>query len=368
MSQCANNMGDQLIFDSNTPGGTSFQGHTTNTTTLQKIQLGSWDFVALQEQSQRPAFPDAQVATQVFPYAAELNDMILEYSPCAETIFYMTWGRKNGDSQNCATWPPVCTYEGMDSLLHLRYMQMAEQNDAIVSPVGAVWRYLRENHSSIELYNADESHPSYAGSYAAALSFYTVIFRKNPALITWNGTLTASEAQTIRNAVKTIVFDQLTTWFVGTYDTLANFQYNNSSTFDYTFTNTSSNFDSNTWYVDGVVVSNDVDLAHTFSITGPHQVKLVVQRCGVTSVREETVLVGFMGMEPTTEPQIRVYPNPVVDMLYLENVVDSEVRVFDMLGRLVMFETKNNPLNLNQLSKGMYLVEVLGRTIRIEKI
>lgn len=72
----------------------------------------------------------------------------------------------------------MCTYAGMDSLLHLRYMMMAEDNHAVVSPVGAVWNYIRANFPLIELYSPDESHPSVAGSYAAACCFYTSIFRK----------------------------------------------------------------------------------------------------------------------------------------------------------------------------------------------
>ena len=106
---------------SSTPGGTTFQMHTTNATTQSLINQGNWDYVVLQEQSQLPSFPDAQVAAECFPYAAQLNDQILSIDSCTETVFYMTWGRQNGDSGNCASWPPVCTYEGMDSLLNLRY-------------------------------------------------------------------------------------------------------------------------------------------------------------------------------------------------------------------------------------------------------
>jgi hypothetical protein len=36
------------------PGGYTFQQHTTNATTLTKINQGIWDYVVLQEQSQYP--------------------------------------------------------------------------------------------------------------------------------------------------------------------------------------------------------------------------------------------------------------------------------------------------------------------------
>jgi hypothetical protein len=139
----------------------------------------------------------------------------------AETLFYRTWGRKNGDAANCATWPPVCTYNGMDSLLHARYMTMASSTHAVVSPVGAVWKYIRQHYPTIELYQADESHPSAAGSYAAACCFYTTIFRRNPLSVPYNYSLSAIEAENIRNAVKIVVYDNFLTWHIGEYDVLA---------------------------------------------------------------------------------------------------------------------------------------------------
>jgi hypothetical protein len=140
---------DTLIYDSNCPGGYTLQGHATNATSLNKIKQGNWDYVVLQEQSQYPSFPINQVETDVFPYAKLLDSLIHVSNPCAETVFYMTWGRKNGDASNCPSWPPVCTYNGMDSLLRLRYETMATSNKALLSPVSVVWKYLRTNNPLI---------------------------------------------------------------------------------------------------------------------------------------------------------------------------------------------------------------------------
>jgi hypothetical protein len=89
---------------------------------------------------------------------------------------------------------------------------MAEMNKADISPVGAVWRYIRENYPSVKLYQSDESHPTEAGSYAAAVCFYTVLFKKDPGGIKYNYTLSNSDALKIRGAVKKIVFDNLSKW------------------------------------------------------------------------------------------------------------------------------------------------------------
>jgi len=132
----------------------------------------------------------------------------------------MTWGRENGDESNCPSWPPVCTYEGMDDLLRERYMIMVDDNNALASPVGAVWRSIRDSGYNIDLYSSDGSHPSFLGSYAAAVCFYTTLFQKNPLEIPWNPDLGVSEntAQIIKETVKLVVYDNLEEWNIESND------------------------------------------------------------------------------------------------------------------------------------------------------
>ncbi|MCQ2264492.1 MAG: T9SS type A sorting domain-containing protein [Bacteroidales bacterium] len=210
----AESTGDTLFYDSNTPGGYTFRNHLNNATTNAMIKEGGWDYVVLQGQSQEPSFPDSQFMSQTYPYAKQLCELVRQYNPSANVVFYMTWGRKNGDSDNCPVFPPLCTYEGMDSLLYLRYMTMARDFDSQVSPVGALWHYLRDNHPEIELYASDGSHPSLAGTYAAACSFYAILFHKNPLLINNDYTLSSDVSNKIRIAAERVVYDSLAKWFV----------------------------------------------------------------------------------------------------------------------------------------------------------
>lgn len=203
--------GQRMTFGVNAPGGCTFQQHCTNQS-MTLIQQGGWDVVVLQEQSQLPSFPDGQVQSECLPYAAQLAEAVYQYNPDGEAMFYMTWGRKYGDERNAQYFPVLGTYEGMDSMLYVRYMMMARDNDASVCPVGRVWRNLRNNYPDIELYQPDNSHPSMAGSYAAACAFYTMIFHRSPLEITFVPDIQESEASTIRNAVKEVVFDNLSFW------------------------------------------------------------------------------------------------------------------------------------------------------------
>ena len=192
------------------PGGCTFQQHCVSS--MNAIQSGGYDFVVLQEQSQFPSFPEGQFMQQSYPYAQQLCEAIKLYNPDASIAFYMTWARKNGDAQNCHIYPPLCTYEGMDSLLFARYMMMAQDNHTCVSPVGATWHYVRDHYPQIDLYQADESHPAYVGSYIAACCFYTLFTSRNPMDITYDGSLDGQVAELAKSAVKTIVYDSLSRW------------------------------------------------------------------------------------------------------------------------------------------------------------
>ncbi len=205
ISDVALSAGDTLMFDSNTPGGYQFIDHVVDPVTLSKIMAGGWQYVVMQGQSQEPVLAHSEFLSGGY----NLGNLIKQYNPCAVPLTYMTWGRKNGDSVNCMYYPLVCTYDGMDTTIRYAYMYLSQNLNCEVSPVSKVWRYLRYNFPQIELYQSDESHPSAAGSYAAACCFYSAIFKKDPSLITYNFSLTQSDAAIIRNAAKMIVYDSL---------------------------------------------------------------------------------------------------------------------------------------------------------------
>lgn len=215
VSTIATSQGNTLTYDSNTPGGYTLNGHSTNATSIAKINSANWDYVILQEQSQIPSFPQPQVATDCYPYADSLNRIIKENDSCTVTMFYMTWGRKNGDATNCPGWPPVCTYDGMQAQLRESYVNMMNFHNAELGPVGAAWKYTRDNNPGIELYTPDNSHPSIHGSYLAACVFYAAIFEDSPIGSAHPGTITAADALILQQNAHAVVMDSLSTWNIG---------------------------------------------------------------------------------------------------------------------------------------------------------
>ncbi|MFQ3580133.1 MAG: DUF4886 domain-containing protein [Bacteroidales bacterium] len=369
ISDMANSTGDNLSFDSNCLGGYTLQAHHSNLTTLQKISLGDWDYVVLQEQSQLPSFPDSQIETQVYPYAQFLDSVINSNTPCAETIFFMTWGRKNGDASNCGVWPPVCTYEGMDSLLNLRYRIMAEANNAILSPVGQVWKYLRQNHPEIELYQSDESHPSLAGTYAAACTFYTVIFRKNPELISFNSTLNSETAVKIKAAAKHIVYENMLEWHVGEYDPKADFDYYIDN-LTINFTNNSLNAISYIWEFGNGDFSTEINPQYSYSEPGNYNVILYAIKCELKDSisKNVNIIVNSNDYHISKEKEIQFCINSD-KIVFIENYNFKNVKIFDLSGKCIidLNDFSGDFINLKDLMSGIYILQIFNDEMSLNK-
>lgn len=303
ISDIAISAGDTLIFDSYTPGGYTLGQHFADPVSKAKIMSGNWQYVVLQEQSQIPA------ASDFSPSADQLNTLVKQYNPCARLMFYMTWGRKNGDLSNCSKWPPVCTYKGMDSLLQLRYTEMAQFYGAELSPVGVVWRYIRQNNPGINLYQPDDSHPSAEGSYLAACCFYAAIFKKDPSFITYNFTINSNDAATIRAAAKLMVYDSLAKYSFVKPNPVAEFNYSIGSGINQVlFANNSANVDSYFWNFGDASTSTLKYPSHSYLNNGTYTITLTTSNCDLLNTYQDTdqAIVSFCPFTPS------IYPDSLV--------------------------------------------------------
>ncbi len=358
--------GDVLIYDSNTPGGARFLNHAVNATTLTKINSNTWDYVVLQAQSQETSLSQTQMESEVYPYATTLCNAIRANNECSQPLFYMTWGRENGDASNCSFIPWVCTYEGMDDAIRNSYEFMAEENQAELSPVGSVWRYLRTNHPSIDLYSSDSSHPSLEGSYAAACAFYAMIYKKDPTLITWNSTLSESVTTTIKLAAKTIVYDVISVWDYTSNPALANYT-EVIQAGEVSFTNTSEAFDSLLWDFGDGATSTEINPIHTYAMSGFYTVTLTVIKCGKSDSQTKTIGIDTTLNTDnfTLENAFTIYPNPTSNLLNItlnQNFKNIKVILFDTKGNAVINKEVQDlsvlSLDISTLSSGTYVLKI----------
>ena len=352
--------GDTIYYEANAPGGSYFNAHKTNPTTLAKIASRDWDYVVLQEQSQLPALP-LEIAGVDYspPSATDLCDLIRENDSCTDIVFYMTWGRKEGDVTFCADVPEMCTYEGMQLLLREAYIGFAEDNEAAVAPAGMGWKSVIDDDPTIELYSGDGSHPNINGSYLTACIFYATLFQESPIGNTFHAGITDELALYLQTKAHEIVFDSLEIWRIGEGDLVPEFDFSKVF-FTYTFENVGSGTVLN-WTIDGDLYSEE-NPVHVFPEDGYYDVTLTVfDACDTVSITE-TILVGVddAGIIQDNLNSFLLYPNPVNEQLYIRLNSEETVQIYDVLGRKLIHLSAitNTEIDMANWPTGTYLVQI----------
>ncbi len=354
--------GDSVYHESSTPGGFSFEQQSTNASTLNKIASRNWDFVVLQQQSQMPSFPPSQVAWQTYPFAETLVDSIKSNYECSEPIFFMTWGRKDGDQANCGG-SPLCTFETMQARLRQSYLEMGSDNDATVAPCGAAWHQMSVDNNSFwsGLYSGDGSHPSAWGTYLNACVFYATIFQKSPVGIPYYSNIGQQDAEDLQQLAEEIVLDSLSNWYIGHADVVSNASYTFGPGLTIIFDGSSENATSHEWDFGDGSISNQESPQHTFSIGGTVEVSHIAKsECDADTTVFEIVL-NPTGIVKNSLSQVDVLVNN--GTLVVKNVLNSRVKLtlIELTGREIInsiIESLNTKLIHATTKPGLYLVKL----------
>lgn len=354
ISQISASKGNQFSYETHTPGGASLSDHASNPNVDDLIELQEWDYVVLQEQSQKPSFPPNHVETEVYPYASILCDKINMNQDCALPVFFMTWGRENGDQSNCKNYPALCTYDGMQIRLIESYTEMAETNQALLSPVGIAWQNIRQDFPEINLYTSDGSHPSISGSYLAACVFYSIFFEDNPIDAFYPEGLSLEEANQLQTAAKNAITNQTTSFntspqAMAYYEIIENelFLFNNSLDADFI-----------QWL--GLPLgyaTNEQEL--TISLDEFEGNTVQIQLLAFDNCFQSEFLIEINNLElQNGEKKIFVYPNPSDGVLKLNSnpFRNSSLFIYNNLGTCVFEQDdlKSNSFDLSNLPSGTY--------------
>lgn len=356
--------GDSMFYDSSAPGGYTFLNHTNDATTLSKISVGNWDYVVLQAQSQEPSFSPTQVASQTLPSAIKLDTLIKHYNPCATTVFYETWGRKNGDVGNCQFYPPVCTYVGMQNRLKASYKLFADSCRALMAPAGEAFRLSITNQPTLNLYQADDSHPLLEGSFLTAAVFYEMFFKKSVITNTYNpGVAVASHSFLLQTAHST-VNDSLTLWNIGKYIPVSTFTL--SSHVNVCQFQSQQQLYTHKWYFGDGNASSLANPSHTYAASGNYTVSHVVtHRCKKDStssmVSISIPLISSLNSFENTD-KFNLYPNPCSNELNLFFYEPDKKQVYlkacNVLGESFSMKVSNDKIDISQLNSGVYFLEI----------
>jgi hypothetical protein len=192
-------------------------GHQWNTT----LNNGNWNYVILQDQSQVPGFPRSQnewIASK--DGAVELSEVIEDNG--GETVLMMTWGRRNGDSNNAWRFPDFSTMQEELASGYLDYRDNISANggNAWVAPVGLAFEHIHDKivaeggtptnsgNTFYNLYTGDGSHPSLSGSYLAAAVIYATITGKDPVGLSHTTSLSNGLVLELQQAAAATVFNE----------------------------------------------------------------------------------------------------------------------------------------------------------------
>lgn len=152
-------------------GGATLKSLWEQGDALKAIQEGGWTWVVLQEQSTLGQGPRVDGIPQINDPAAFYNyarhfDAEIKKSG-AKTAFYLTWSRQDSPQSQAK--------------LTAAYSSIATELSAVLVPVGTAWQVVVHEKPQLALYQTDKSHPTPAGTYLAACTFYATLFKRNPA-------------------------------------------------------------------------------------------------------------------------------------------------------------------------------------------
>ena len=137
-----------------------------------KLRQKKWDFVVLQDQSANPA----KDPEDFFAASRTLSGWAKENG--AKPCFYQTWAYRDGTEKLASTG---MGYREFYEALKASYEKAAAENDALIAPVGTAFYRVSLSHPEINLFEeADDYHPTTAGSFLAACEFYKTFFGEKP--------------------------------------------------------------------------------------------------------------------------------------------------------------------------------------------
>jgi hypothetical protein len=372
--------GKTLNIESNMPGGFPLSSHLNDATTFSKISQGNWDYVILQEQSQIPTI-DYYRYNDMYPAMTDLKSVIEQYNPCAKIITYMTWGRRFGgqqcDPSGTYCSPVFANFNHMQDSLTSAYLEISEQLNIQCAPVGVTWQNIL-NDTTLVLHSGDNSHPNIDGSYVAALTIFSSIWKQGTSGLTYTAGLSNQLAQYYQSKSDNTIFNSTTDWNLLINNPSANFSESISGN-TATFTNSSSSVNSTlnySWDFGDGNTSSIQNPSHTYATNGTYTVTLIASNCIFSDTITNTIQIGTNSMEENTNANFEFYPNPVTNQITLKvdnQLLGSVYIIYDNTGKSVLngnILSEQSVIVLGDLSKGIYLLSIgenLERTFKVIK-
>ena len=362
--------GKTLIIDSHMPGGYPMSSHLNDETTISKINQRNWDYVILQEQSQIPSI-DFYRYNDMYPAITDLKALIEQYNPCAKIITYMTWGRRFGgmqcDPSNTHCSPVFTNFNHMQDSLTSAYLEISKQLKTQCAPVGVTWQNIL-NDTTLVLHSGDNSHPNIDGSYVAALTIFSSIWKQGTSGLNYTAGLSNKLAQYYQSKSDNTIFNSANDWNLLINNPSANFS-ELISGYTATFTNLSTSINKTLnyfWDFGDGNTSSTPNPNHTYTTIGKYNVKLIASNCIFSDTVTKTIQIGTTSIEENIVEvgDFSLYPNPALNQINLKTdsrLLGSKYTVYDKTGKSVIngkIIAEQTVVELGNLSRGIYLLSI----------
>jgi len=185
------------------------------------LQNSDLDWVVFQDQSQVPGFPRTSQYWQ--DSLAGLDDLTARVEQVgSESVLFMTWGYREGDSSNTLRYPDYKTMQHhlRDGYVDYRDNTSNSLRTVWVAPVGLAYEHIYDDivssggnplsSSSLfwNLYSSDGSHPSLTGSYLTACVMYATIYGNTTAGNSDTVSINAATKLSLQQAADATVFNE----------------------------------------------------------------------------------------------------------------------------------------------------------------
>lgn len=174
--EIAESKGEQVSVTHITRGKYTFYLQSKRKKLYNALRDQNWDVIVLQGSSRDMLRDSARFRKRTYPALDKMLGMIQKNQKQARVYFYMTWPYKKGDRINKQFSDPDSMLRAVAS----GYRNLRKRYKVPVIPVGKVWRNYNIAYPETNLYTADNSHPSYEGSYLVACTMYSAIYGKSP--------------------------------------------------------------------------------------------------------------------------------------------------------------------------------------------
>lgn len=356
----ADSAGISVITGMHAPPGVSVgdtsQGnmaHMNNPALFTMIRSQKWDFAVIQDNQGRfvrdsAVFPGFSKVVQ-----GHLNimDSVKANNSCAKIILFAGWAFKNGS-------PPFGNtgIEMIDRIL-CNYVVLNDTMKEVISPIGEAWIRAINYLPSVNLWDVDDAHPSYAGSYITASAIFSTIFNLPAKTLNYNGSISTTDAFKLRAFADSSVFNSAThvKYNLGGIKTV-------SPVFSNGQLSVPGNYNSYSWYKNKALFSGNSSI--TTAGNGSYMAVVTeTDGCIVKTCEYSEIFTG-VGNHSSSAQEITVFPNPVQGKILKIKSAGAirSVSLLDLSGRKVSAADVSSQAEIEvpveNLQQGSYILVI----------